>query len=131
MPAARADDPGRKPRGNCHHTKRRTLLTGVHPQPGAEPRPPARQRLPLPQRLDRGTGLIDLHRPAPPALLDQPRPDGLVQAHPGALHLHPPRTRPLQQLAQLNLRAVELAPGYALALTQIIEIMKRHKTSPF
>ena len=24
MPAARADDPGRKPRGNCHHTKRRT-----------------------------------------------------------------------------------------------------------
>ena len=25
MPAARADDPGRKPRGNCHHTKRRTL----------------------------------------------------------------------------------------------------------
>ena len=26
MPAARADDPGRKPRGNCHHTKRRTLM---------------------------------------------------------------------------------------------------------
>ena len=26
MPAARADDPGRKPRGNCHHTKRRTLV---------------------------------------------------------------------------------------------------------
>ena len=24
MSAARADDPGRKPRGNCHHTKRRT-----------------------------------------------------------------------------------------------------------
>ena len=24
MPAARADDPGRKPRGNCHHTKRHT-----------------------------------------------------------------------------------------------------------
>jgi len=68
---------------------------------------------------------------APAVLLDQPRPDELVQAHPGALHLHPPRTRPLQQLAQLNLSAVELAPGYALALTRRIEIMKSHKTSPF
>ena len=38
MPAARADDPGRKPRGNCHHTKRRTryfaLLLAADPAAG-------------------------------------------------------------------------------------------------
>ena len=44
MPAARADDPGRKPRGNCHHTKRRTPSRVNPARAGMIPPHPPRTR---------------------------------------------------------------------------------------